>query len=105
MGAKKSTVWTRARSSDSRKTPASSKVSRPTIRRGSFLTGSAASARERSPGPIFDAQPAQRANSVRRNSSSRVCDVFILEPLFISHGGDRVDLDHGTPRECCHLHR
>ena len=70
MGAKKSTVWTSAMSSVMRKTAASSNVSRPTSNRGSSTAGSGASARARSPGPIFDAHPAHRANSVSRTTSA-----------------------------------
>src|ERR1700686_139646 len=101
MGAKKSTVWTSARSSDRRYTPASSNVSLPTSSRGSDITGSAASARDRSPGPIFDAQPAHRANSVSLKISSRVFDVLILASLRLlrADGGYRVDLDQGAPWE------
>src|SRR5687767_9996015 len=72
IGAKKSTVCTSARSSDTRKTPASSNVSRPTSRRGSSRRGRGARARARSPGPILAAQPAQRAKAVRRKIWSRV---------------------------------
>src|SRR6266566_2287408 len=99
MGAKKSTVWTSARSSERRKTPASSKVSLPTSNRGSEFTGSAASARDRSPGPIFDAQPAHRANEVRRKSSSRVLDVLIRATWLLpgADHGDGVDLYQGAP--------
>src|ERR1700682_3978949 len=95
MGAKKSTVWTSARSSARRKTPASSNVSLPTRSRGSEITGSAASARDRSPGPIFDAQPAQRANSVSLKISSRVLEVLIRgsSRSLRDDRGDRVDLD------------
>ena len=75
MGAKKSTVWTSARSSRSTKTPASSKVSRPTRTRRSACVGTPLSASARSPGPSFAAQPAQRAKLVRRKSSAR--DLFV----------------------------
>ena len=47
-------------------------VLREILRGGSDRTGTPPSARDRSPGPSLAAQPAQRANAVRRNSSSRV---------------------------------
>src|ERR1700693_3114268 len=102
MGAKKSTVWTSARSSDRRKTPASSNVSLPTSNRGSEITGSAASARDRSPGPIFDAQPAHRANSVSLKISSRVLEVLIRAAwrLLGADHGYGVDLDQRAPGKC-----
>src|SRR5437762_9644791 len=104
MGAKKSTVCTSAMSSDRRKTPASSNVSLPTSSRGSLFSGSAASARDRSPGPIFDAQPAHRANEVSLKSSSRVFEV-LTRPTFelLRDDGDGVDLDESAARQRLHL--
>src|SRR5690349_14373327 len=112
MGAKKSTVCTSATSSDSTKIPASSKVSRPTMRRGSVRCGSAASARDRSPGPNLAAQPAQRANAVSRKSSSRVGFTVMgpwLEESIRSLGaawqrGDGVNLDQHAARKGRDLH-
>src|SRR5438477_7951890 len=109
MGAKKSTVCTSAKSSEIRKTPASSKVSLPTSSRGSDFTGSAASARDRSPGPILDAQPAQRANAVSLNNSSRVLEVLTCSPssrqLLGGNDGNRIDLHQRAARQTAHLHR
>ena len=64
-----STVCTSAKSSESTKLPASSKVSRPTMRRGSECTGTALSAAVKSAAPNFAAHPAHRANAVRRIAS------------------------------------
>src|SRR5437868_3240930 len=106
MGAKKSTVCTSAKSSEIRKTPASSKVSLPTSNRGSVFTGSAASARDRSPGPIFDAQPAQRAKAVSLKSSSRVLEVLTLSSAALSgDDGYCVDFHQRAARKRRHLHR
>src|SRR5919112_3219552 len=123
MGAKKSTVCTSARSSATTKTPASSKVSRPTSSRRSVSRGSPARASDRSPGPIFDAQPAQRANWVSRKMSSRVCvmrskvkgkrqkgagNPSCLSPsvyrLRLAHRDDGVDLDQDAARQAGDLH-
>src|SRR5437868_10891012 len=103
MGAKKSTVCTSAKSSEIRKTPASSKVSLPTSKRGSDFTGSAASARDRSPGPILDAQPAQRANAVSLKSSSRVFEVLTRRRPLFGKGGDGVNLDQRSSRKRSNL--
>src|SRR6185312_10269724 len=111
MGAKKSTVWTSARSSDSRKTPASSNVSEPTRRRASIWRGSGASTWNRSPGPILDAQPAHLANAVSRNNSSRVLEVLMTASgetrltLRLRHLGHNFDLHAGAARERGDLHR
>src|SRR5713101_5230835 len=61
-----STVSTRARSSRSRMTAASSDVSWPTSTRGSLATGRPPRAAWRSTWLILAAQPAKRASSVRR---------------------------------------
>src|SRR6516225_6054976 len=58
MGVKKSTVWTRASSSLTRYTPASSLVSKPTSTFGSFDAGKRRSIESRVPGLSFAAQPA-----------------------------------------------
>src|SRR5215472_6162768 len=58
MGVKKSTVWTRARSSATRYTPASSLVSKPTSTFGSLGTGKRRRIESRVPGLSFAAQPA-----------------------------------------------
>src|SRR5258705_6240611 len=109
IGAKKSTVWTSAMSSDNRKTPASSIVSWPTSRRGSEWRGSPSSAFDRSPGPSLAAQPAQRANAVSRKISFLVA----LVDMSVSVGteasgefvelGDRVDLDENAAGQARHL--
>src|SRR5215218_8497399 len=109
MGAKKSTVWTSARSSRSTKTPASSKVSRPTSTRRSACMGTPLSASARSPGPSLAAQPAQRAKLVRRKSSAR--DLFVdmakVRGCGLRRGRkrcDQFDLDEHAARQAGDLH-
>src|SRR5512138_1469439 len=59
--------------------------------RGSVFRASGASASDRSPGPILDAQPAQRANCVRRKISARVCDMSTPAACwFLSAAGARL---------------
>src|SRR4051812_14335247 len=107
MGAKKSTVWTSARSSRSTKTPASSKLSRPTSTRGSACEGTPLSACARSPGPSLAAQPAHRAKLVKRKSSSRVGLVDMASGLRVESArasarvddGNEVDLDEYAARQ------
>src|ERR1041385_3278021 len=72
MGGKKSTVWTRARSSRSRNTPASENLSNPSRRSGCAIGGRAWRAWTRSSGESFEAQPAQVAYFVRRTSLDMV---------------------------------
>src|SRR5512135_2064269 len=64
-GVKKSRVATRARSSATRYTPASSAWEVPTRTLGSFGAGRADNIRARTPCPIFDAQPAHDDRCVR----------------------------------------
>src|SRR5260370_13336655 len=68
MGGKKATVSTMAISSLTRNTAASSLLSRPTSRSGCASARSPPNTSWRSPGPIFDAQPAQAAELVSRIS-------------------------------------
>src|SRR3954471_19215844 len=109
IGAKKSTVWTSARSSRSTKTPASSKVSRPTRTRRSACVGTPLSASARSPGPSLAAQPAQRAKLVRRKSSARdlFVDIVWVNESGLRRGGkrrDQIDLDEHAARQAGDLH-
>src|ERR1700722_7930336 len=69
MGGKMSTVSTKARSSRRRMTAASSDVSWPTSTLGSAATGRPLRAAWRSDWLILAAQPAKRANSVRRGTA------------------------------------
>src|SRR5687767_4282654 len=74
MGVKKSTVWTSARSSERRKTPASSAVSMPTIRFGFAGMSSPPSTWASTLGASLDAQPAHETISVRRIATSEERD-------------------------------
>src|ERR1019366_1388590 len=98
IGAKKSSVCTSASSGESWYTPASSNVSRPTRIRGSARRSRGARTAERSPGPIFAAQPAQRANCVRRITSSRVA-VAMWVSSRSAHLGHALDLHAYAARQ------
>src|SRR5487761_219812 len=71
MGVKKSTVCTSARSSESRYTPASSLVSKPTSKFGSVGRGKRRSTESKRPGLSLAAQPAALAADVRRTGSAK----------------------------------
>src|SRR6185437_2144810 len=71
MGVRKSTVWTRAISSERRYTPASSLVSKPTSKFGSFGRGRRRSTESKRPGLNFAAQPAALAADVKRTGSAK----------------------------------
>ena len=78
MGAKKSTVWTSARSSDTTKDPrVVERLAADENARIGRVARAARAPRDRSPGPILAAQPAQRANCVRRKISARACDSMV----------------------------
>src|SRR5688500_11766879 len=70
--------------------------------RGSESRASGASASDRSAGPILDAQPAQRANCVRRKISERVCDTEAGGSR--SYVGNSVDFHEHAARETGDLH-
>src|SRR5690242_13531828 len=71
MGVRKSTVWTSASSSEIRYTPASSLVSKPTSKFGSFGRGRRRSTESKRPGLNFAAQPAALAADVKRTGSAK----------------------------------
>src|SRR5579864_7630759 len=80
MGVKKSTVCTSARSSESRYTPASSLVSKPTSKLGSVGRGKRRSTESKRPGLSLAAQPAALAADVRRTGSAKALLSSRVEP-------------------------
>ncbi len=72
-GVNTSTVCTRQRSGEIRKTPASSAVALPTSRRGSVIAGSRESTRARSAGGILEAHPAFFTRRVSRGAPAADC--------------------------------
>src|SRR4249920_1739593 len=77
MGVKKSTVWTRASSSEKRYTPASSAVSKPTRTLGSTILGIALSTLSNNFGLSLDAQPAAFTWAVSFRENSFGCSTFV----------------------------